>query len=546
MESRNLRRAVALVQVLAAALLLWSEVWKLNGVECQIGGGWWETVVENAGISTMHAAVTHMGNVVLLDRTNIGDSLLPLPNGVCRDNPADRANTHDCTAHSAVFSPGSNKIRPLFIFTDTWCSSGQFDASGQLVQTGGDADGVTKVRTLWPCDDDGDCNWVDQTTEKLQTGRWYASNQQLPDGTQAVVGGRNAFTIEYIPANGRAQVDLQLLKDTNDAQNDNLYPYVHLLPDNNLFIFANKDSILYNYQQDIVITKYPPIPGDEPRNYPSAGSSVLLPLLSTNSFQHCEILICGGAAPGSFSNPGRLAPASNTCGRLNPFSDSPSWSMETMPFRRTMGDMVLTPLGDVIIINGAARGSQGWGYASDPVFTPLLYIPLDAIGTRFHNLTATDIPRLYHSTANLLPDGRVLVAGSNTHQFYTFSGQFPTELRIEAFSPPYLDGVRPGLVVKDSLGYGEKFVGKVTYSGGEVYAKWQVNMASAPFVTHSFAQGQRLLKLGVVGTPVSTGAGRWTLASETPTVASMAPPGYYMLFVVVNWVPSYASWVKLA
>lgn len=77
------------LQVFAACLLLWSEALQSPGVNCQ---GWWETVVENAGISTMHAAVTHRGNVVLLDRTNIGDSLLPLPPGVCRNNPDDRVN----------------------------------------------------------------------------------------------------------------------------------------------------------------------------------------------------------------------------------------------------------------------------------------------------------------------------------------------------------------------------------------------------------------------------------------------------------------------
>jgi len=55
--------------------------------------GSWETVVANAGIATMHAAVTHYGNVILLDRTNIGDSELPLPTGVCRDNPADRVSS---------------------------------------------------------------------------------------------------------------------------------------------------------------------------------------------------------------------------------------------------------------------------------------------------------------------------------------------------------------------------------------------------------------------------------------------------------------------
>jgi hypothetical protein len=53
--------------------------------------------------------------------------------------------TYDCTAHSAVYDPASGTVRPLFIQTDTWCSSGQFDADGTLVQTGGDNDGFSKV-----------------------------------------------------------------------------------------------------------------------------------------------------------------------------------------------------------------------------------------------------------------------------------------------------------------------------------------------------------------------------------------------------------------
>ncbi len=63
-----------------------------------------------------------------------------------------QVSTHDCTAHSAVYTPGTNKIRPLFIFTDTWCSSGQFRADGTLVQTGGDADGNSKVKYLMNID----------------------------------------------------------------------------------------------------------------------------------------------------------------------------------------------------------------------------------------------------------------------------------------------------------------------------------------------------------------------------------------------------------
>ncbi len=56
-----------------------------------------------------------------------------------------QASRHDCTAHSALYTPGTNDVRPLFVFTDTWCSSGQFRADGTLVQTGGNLDGFSKV-----------------------------------------------------------------------------------------------------------------------------------------------------------------------------------------------------------------------------------------------------------------------------------------------------------------------------------------------------------------------------------------------------------------
>lgn len=68
-----------------------------------------------------------------------------LPGGACRDSN-DLVLKHDCTAHSVLFDPSTNTVRPLTILTDTWCSSGQFEADGTLLQTGGDYEGVRKVR----------------------------------------------------------------------------------------------------------------------------------------------------------------------------------------------------------------------------------------------------------------------------------------------------------------------------------------------------------------------------------------------------------------
>jgi hypothetical protein len=338
-----------------------------------------------------------------------------------------------------MVDPWRRSVRALSVQTDTWCSSGQFNADGTLIQTGGDSDGVRKIRTLAPCGNDGNCDWV-ETAQQLAEGRWYATNQILPDGwMQIVIGGRQAFSYEFVPKRtpNEGSFPLQLLADTSSPEGDNMYPFVHLLPTGNLYVFANRDSIILNYKLNVVEKNFPRLPGG-PRNYPSAGSSVMLPLDHANGYTAVEVLICGGAADGAFQTGNAHSPASAACGRMVVTDDNPGWDVEAMPMGRVMGDMLLLPNGEVLIINGAGSGSQGWGMASDPVLTPVKYATYDALH-RFQTLQAGTIPRVYHSTANLLVDGRIMLAGSNTHQYYTFAGDLPTELRIDAFSPPYLD-----------------------------------------------------------------------------------------------------------
>jgi len=208
-----------------------------------------------------------------------------------------------------------------------------------------------------------------------------------------------------------------------------------------------------------------------------------------------------------------------------------------------MGDMLLLPDGNVLIVNGAGNGAQGWGNAQNPVQTPVLYNPNAAAGTRFQTLTATDIPRVYHSTANVLPDARVLIAGSNTHQFYTLTGYLPTELRIEAFSPPYLSaGPRPTITdAPGALGYAQALT--LTIAGGNPTAI-ELNLLSAPYSTHSFSQGQRLLQLET-SIPASVGGDLYTVTATAPPSSVIAPSVYYMLFAVSNGIPSTASWVHI-
>ncbi|XP_059637350.1 aldehyde oxidase GLOX-like [Cornus florida] len=503
----------------------------------------------------MHMQLLHNDRVVIFDRTNFGRSNISLPNGKCRNDTKEKALKTDCTAHSVEYDVATNTIRPLMVLTDLWCSSGAVMPDGRLIQTGGLNYGERVVRIFGPC---SDCDW-EEVNDGLTQKRWYATNHILPDGRQIVIGGRKQFTYEFYPKTASASKPyfLRFLADTYDRYiENNLYPFVFLNVDGNLFIFANNRAILFDYLKDVVVRTYPGIPGGDPRNYPSTGSSVLLPLKDLQGPQiEAEVLVCGGAPKGSFTsvNQSRMfVGALNTCGRIKITDPNAQWVMETMPLPRVMGDMLLLPNGNVLIINGAGSGTAGWDNGRYPVLNPVIYRPNSLIGSRFEEQNPTTIPRMYHSTAILLRDGRVLVGGSNPHQLYEFTEVlFPTELRLEAFSPSYLDSestiLRPSILLPFSqvkLGYGQKVAIWFTITGVLKEDLISVTMVAPSFNTHSFSMHQRLLVLSGENL-VKIGETIYVVTVMTPGSVNLAPSGYYLLFVVHQEIPSEGIWIQI-
>ncbi|KAK8483295.1 hypothetical protein V6N13_075495 [Hibiscus sabdariffa] len=503
----------------------------------------------------MHMQLLRNDRVVMYDRTDFGLSKLPLPNGKCRYDPRDTALKVDCTAHSLEYDVLTNKFRALMVQTDVWCSSGAVVPNGNLVQTGGFNDGERKVRVFSPC---RTCDWQ-EIPNGLAVRRWYASNHILPDGRQIVVGGRRQFNYEFVPKTIAANTfNLPFLSETHDSQaENNLYPFLFLNIDGNLFVFANNRAILLDYMKNKVVKTYPTIPGGEPRSYPSTGSAVLLPLKNLKAPAiEAEVLVCGGAPKGSFFQAKfkkTFIGALNTCARIKITDPNPQWEMETMPLARVMGDMVLLPNGNVLVINGAGSGTAGWEFGRNPVLNPVMYKPDNKIGTRFETQNPTTIPRLYHSSAALLRDGRVLVGGSNPHVYYNFTGVlFPTELSLEAFSPAYLDArfnnIRPTIIAPKSIAgikYGQKLTVQVVIAAGKVSENQvSVTMVAPPFNTHSFSMNQRLLVLGN-DKVTSREKSMYNIDVTAPRSGKIAPTGFYLLFVVHTGIPSKGIWVKL-
>ncbi|XP_024965728.1 aldehyde oxidase GLOX1-like [Cynara cardunculus var. scolymus] len=528
--------------------------------------GEWKIDCPNAGVGAMQLQLMPNDQVVWFDATTLGPSARKLePEGNCPPNP-DTQNQPDCFAHCIAYDWKTAKSRTIVLSGEPWCSSGNLWPNGNLVATGGTFSGVKAVRML-PMDD-LKSDFIERK-DALGDFRWYSSNQVLEDGSAVLVGGRESWSIEVVPPTldfKPKKIDFPFLKETctppkgpNRFIENNLYPFVYLLPDGNVFLFANDRSINFNPITGKISCEHPLLPGGA-RNYPASGMSALFPLklMPENPLPlNVEVVVCGGNKQDAFERVDakhvtekEFVPALKDCHRIHPMKPGAVWEDEQeMPSERCMGDLLHLPTGDLIMLNGAKKGTAAWEDAIDPNFTPILYSPGKPMGKRFKEMNPTTIARMYHSSSALLPDTTILVAGSNPHQFYTFNHEFPTELRVEKFSPHYLDPAlddqRPSICPRQTdkvIKYGAPFKvvvnplkSKKILEPGDV----KVTMIYPPFTTHGFSQNQRLIVLALKAIENNV------ITAFAPPSGNIAPPGYYMMFVNYLGVPGPGLWVHI-
>lgn len=323
------------------------------------------------------------------------------------------------------------------------------------------------------------------------------------------------------------------------------------------------------------------MPNGVARVYPASGAVAMLPLTPDNNYTP-TVLFCGGTdLPadfyGNYSWPFFNTwsyPASSDCQRLTPEpqdGSSPTYQQDDNLLQgRTMGQFIILPDGTMLLVNGARNGTAGYAnqtlyvpsldqmpfyqsLASGPVGTPAIYNPKAPKGSRWSDagLSSSSIARLYHSTAILLPDASVLIAGSNPNIDVTLNSPYPTTYTAEIFYPPYFSSnVRPQVSgIPSTLSYGGSYfnltVSSTSYKGvtaNQAAANTTIVLSRSGFSTHAMNMGQRHLQLN--NTYTVNGDGSYVLyVSQVPPNPNLFTPGPALLFVVVNGIPSNGTMV---
>ncbi|KAJ9626759.1 hypothetical protein H2204_009904 [Knufia peltigerae] len=323
-----------------------------------------------------------------------------------------------------------------------------------------------------------------------------------------------------------------------------MYPFLHLLNDGSLFIFADRSSEIFNVTSNWTIKTMPDLPGMH-RTYPNTGGSVMLPLHMENNYEP-EIMICGGGQAQAVDSR-----CDATCGRLKPFSVEPRWQITAMPEPRGMVEAVLLLDGTVLWLNGCQQGAQGFGLATEPALEALIYNP------RRGNWSISGrsvIPRLYHSVALLLLDGTVLIARSNPNEMPITMSQvdvrdqskaFPTDFRVEIYTPVYLRGAnassRPTDIKLSDRTYTANSTFEIEFIIRSKLETLDIILYSGGFVTHSVHMGQVMIYLEHSGWRVSN-TGQTKVKACMPKGVKIAP-GPYVVYVVANGVPGIGEFV---
>jgi hypothetical protein len=364
-------------------------------------------------------------------------------------------------------------------------------------------------------------------TRSMVDGRWYATATALGDGRIAAFSGLSSS------GGTNNTVEIYDLRNAGAGWTSPraapfappLYPHMFLLPSGKVFFTGSGVGDTANswFLDPPSGTWTMSAPTTMDRSY---GSSVLLSLLPPSYTP--VVMNFGGGDPTSTSS----------TELIDLSSANPGWTPgPNMSTGRIQMNAIILPNGKVLA-EGGSRNQE----SPDPAGKSAdMY---DPVTNTMNSAGAATYSRLYHSTALLLPDGRVVSMGSNPPPRGVY------EPAIEIYTPPYLydsnnqlianrpqiTGITPKL-----MGYNAPF--SVTYTSASPISSAVLMRPGSS--THAFDMDQRLIGLcGAAPQPTCGGSG--TLSLTSPPNGNIAPPGYYMLFLLdSSGVPSVAQFIQL-
>jgi hypothetical protein len=351
----------------------------------------------------------------------------------------------------------------------------------------------------------------------MASPRWYPTVTQLPDGRILVVAGESTCNFCNVAVSEIYNPATNAWTALNGAPKTfPYYPHVYVLPDGRIFVPAAVRAPIVSQVLDLTALTWTAAGGPSV----DGGSSVMyLPgkFLKSGTSVDPDMAVRSAAATAYVIDMTQTAPA-------------PAWrAVPSMAFARVYH--TLTSLPDGTVLNTGGGPTTAATDVGAAVLAAELWNPTTETWTTLASMHA---PRLYHSEAMLMPDGRVLIAGGGRFDDATL----PTDqFSAEFYLPPYLfKGPRPVVTAAPAtVAHGQVFT--VTTPNAASIAS--VSLIRYGAITHSINMGQRFL-------PLAFTVGTGSLSVTAPATANLAPPGNYMLFIVdTNGVPSVAATIRI-
>jgi hypothetical protein len=382
--------------------------------------------------------------------------------------------------------------------TDIFCSAQVLlPQVGDILIAGGDS------RTPDPDDNGIDSSTIYRTRTKtlvkgrrMNRERWYATATTLPNGETYIQGGDKGTDRPEIRGTDGT---FRLLVDADTSTLSYYYPRNWVAPDGRIFGYANRSMYYVDWRGSGSVTMLGKMATSGP-GWETSTEAMYAP---------GKILRLGGGGTEGAASKNAITIELNA---VPPKIQATS----RVPFGLHWGTATVAADGKVVVTGGSAGKNKLVGVNSNA----LIWNPATGTWTA-GAATMSGKARLYHSSAILLPVASILVAG----------GGAPgpqTNLNAEIYYPPYLydalgePAVRPTITGTST---NLKIRGTVRLTVGDGSRIARVTLVKTGSVTHSFNMDQKFLDLRF------TRSGN-TITARLPASNNLAPPGYYLLFVI--------------